>query len=140
MEKDLSLRFMLQQKDGVNKMTYNLKEQQDYIEELEVKKDNAYSERNRLVAALTKLFPAWIEWHSEEDNSWDNDWRNIIYIDLPAGQVSWHIHKSEVEQFYHLKMKEGKSSWDGHTTEEKYKRLAELPDYQKLKFSTQKKY
>lgn len=100
-------------------------DQQARIRELEAQKDGAYSERNQLVAALSKLFPSWMEWHSDEDISWDNDWRNIVFIELPTGQVSWHIHDSEVSHFQHLRKKAG-SSWDGHTTEEKYKRLAAL--------------
>lgn len=105
-----------------------VRDQQARIRELEAQKDGAYSERNQLVAAISKLFPSWLEWHSEEDAAWDNDWRNIVFIELPTGQVSWHIHKGEVEQFYHLYMKEEESSWDGHTTDEKYRRLAALPE------------
>jgi len=102
-------------------------DQQARIQELEAQKDGAYSERNRLVAALSKLFPSWIEWHSEEDTTWDNDWRNIVYINLPTGQVSWHIQDGEIDHFQHLTKKVG-SSWDGHTTDEKYKRLSALAE------------
>jgi len=45
--------------------------------------------------------------------------------DGPTGQMTWHIHDSELPMFDHL----GRASvntWDGHTTEEKYERLAEL--------------
>ena len=62
----------------------------------------------------------------------------IVFIDLPTGQVSWHIHDSEFPMFDHLqwhprasternKWYSGKKAapiWDGHTTEEKYERLA----------------
>lgn len=104
-----------------------IEKQQARIKELEAQKDGAYSERNQLVAALSKLLPAWMERHSEEDTAWDNDWRNIVFIGLPTGQVSWHIHDSEIDHFQHLTKKAG-SSWDGHTTEEKYRRLAALPE------------
>ncbi len=86
------------------------------------RKDRAYRERDMLVCALSKLFPAYLARHSEEDTSWENDWRWIVYIDLPTGQVSWHIHDSEREMFNHLEVRE--NNWDGHTTEEKYRRLA----------------
>lgn len=109
----------------LNDIAQLIAEQHSRIRELEVQKDGAYSERNQLVAALSKLFPSWMEWHSEEDTSWDNDWRNIIFIELPTGQVSWHIHDSEVSHFQHLTKKVG-SSWDGHTTEEKYNRVSAL--------------
>lgn len=38
------------------------------------------------------------------------DWP-VAYIELPTGQVSWHIEQH-------------KKSWDGHDTAEKYRRVA----------------
>lgn len=89
---------------------------------LEEQKNGAYSERNKLVAALSKFFPASIEKHVGEN--WDDDWRNVIFIDLPTGQASWHIHDSELFMFTHLKS--SGRTWDGHSTDEKYHRLAAL--------------
>lgn len=90
---------------------------------LKKQKDQAYAERNRLVAALSKLFPASLEKH--EGENWEDDWRWVVYIDLPTGQASWHIHDSELELFQHLERNMGRK-WDGHSTEEKYKRLEQL--------------
>lgn len=87
-------------------------------------KDSAYRERNMLVCALTKLFPAYLARHDESDESWERDWMWIVYIDLPTGQVSWHIHDSERGLFDHLEVKE--NNWDGHNTERKYQRLQAL--------------
>ena len=90
-------------------------------------KNNAYSERNKLVAALTKIyeFESSIEDHElKEGEQWDEDWRKVVYINLPSGQASWHIHRSEEPMFAHLQSKGVK--WDGHTTEEKYQRLANI--------------
>jgi hypothetical protein len=95
-------------------------------EELVEQKDGAYSERNKLVAALSKLFPAWLAQHSPEDTGWESDWRNIVFIQLPTGQASWHIHDSEIELFTHLPA--GPNAWDGHTNEEKYARVGQMPD------------
>lgn len=39
----------------------------------------------------------------------------VIYIELPTGQVSWHMPQHE-------------SDWDGHTTEDKYQRIAAFTD------------
>lgn len=97
----------------------------DMVEWMCDQKDAAYSERNQLVAALSKLFPSWIGWHEGDNDDWDPEWRNVIYILLPIGQVSWHIHESELVYFSHLQKKYG-PHWDGHTTEEKYRRLAAL--------------
>src|ERR1700676_4276282 len=56
--------------------------------ELEAQKDEAYRERDQLVAALSKLFPSSLERHPEEDATWDADWRWIVFFDLPTGQAT----------------------------------------------------
>jgi len=131
------------------------------LEELIKAKDNAYWERNQLVAALSKIFPAHLAKHPESDTEWEADWRTIVVVYLPHAatslgskirdsrlsfitigksepliQMTWHIHDSEVSMFDHLcdlvaleRAMTGKSysqnmfNWDGHTTEEKYRRL-----------------
>lgn len=100
-----------------------------YINELKEQKDGAYKERNLLVAALSKIFPAYLALHPEEDQEWGDDWRNIVFVEIPVGkekttQISWHIHDSEIGYFKHLP--KGKNEWDGHDTEEKYKRLRRI--------------
>lgn len=90
--------------------------------ELRAQKDLAYSERNKLVALISKIFPAFLGRHEESDLSWDPEWTNIVYVSLPAGQCSWHIHSSELHLFSHLKYNSN-IKWDGHTTDEKYKRI-----------------
>lgn len=85
-------------------------------------KDTAYSERDRLVCALSKLFPSWLERHPDLDTAWEDDWRWIVFVSFPTGQASWHIHDSEVSWFYHLERRDG-NSWDGHSTAEKYARI-----------------
>jgi len=94
------------------------------IEEEKESKDGAYRERDMLVCALTKMLPAYLARHDDSDKEWEDDWRWIVYIDLPTGQVSWHIHDSERGMFDHLQVKENR--WDGHSTERKYERLANL--------------
>ena len=84
-------------------------------------KNNAYRERDMLVCALSKLFPSYLARHDESDTSWEDEWRWIVFIDLPTWQVSWHIHDSERDMFNHLEVKE--NNWDGHSTDEKYRRL-----------------
>lgn len=89
-------------------------------------KNGAYQERDMLVWALSKLFPAHLARHSDEDKDWEDDWRWIVYVQLPTGQVSWHIHDSERDMFDHLKIEP--NEWDGHNTERKYQRLQALTD------------
>jgi hypothetical protein len=87
-------------------------------------RDCVYGERNKLVCALSKVFPAALARHSEYDKDWEEDWRWIVYITIPTGQVSWHIHDSELPDFNHLSRIT--ACWDGHSIEEKYRRLKEL--------------
>jgi len=90
-----------------------------------------YSERNRLVSALSKLFESHLCRHPNSDTSWEDNWRNIVCIHLPTGQATWHIHDDDLLLFAHLVQQDEvrgatPNHWDGHTTEEKYKRLAAL--------------
>lgn len=91
-----------------------------------VQKDAAYAERNKCVALVARMaiamgLAAGLGRHEESDQSWDDDWRNIVFINLPSGQVSWHIHDSDLPMFEFLGQYDGQ--WDGHTTEEKYSRV-----------------
>lgn len=92
---------------------------------VEYDKDQAYRERSRLVAFLSRLYPSHLGVHVGDDPERGEDWRRIVFIQTPAGQLSWHIHDGEIAMFKHLSDK-GRS-WDGHTTREKYARLRELP-------------
>jgi hypothetical protein len=51
-------------------------------------------------------FPAGIR-IDENDPTW-----SVVYIELPTGQVSWHMPQHVVD-------------WDGHDTEVKYQRINE---------------
>lgn len=84
--------------------------------------DAAYAERNQLVAVLARLYPSGTKRTAIE--GWDPEWHGCVYIDLPTGQASWHYHDREAYLFEGLPLYEGE--WDGHTTEEKYRRIAAL--------------
>jgi hypothetical protein len=89
-------------------------------------KDDAYAERNKCVALLARMaiatgLKAGLGKHDEKDESWDDDWRNIVFVELPSGQVSWHIQETELPMFSFLPVYSG--TWDGHTTSEKYQRV-----------------
>lgn len=86
-------------------------------------KSQAYRERNMLVAALSRLYPSYLMQHPD-DPVWDRDWRWIVCIEAPVGQLTWHLHDSHLPMFNHLPEKA--NNWDGHSTEEKYARLAKL--------------
>lgn len=88
-------------------------------------KNRAYTERNALVCVLSKLWPAHLMRHDPNDATWEDDWRTIVCIHSPVGQLTWHLHDSDVPAFAHLDVWD-ENHWDGHTTEEKYARLANL--------------
>jgi Lar family restriction alleviation protein len=96
--------------------------EQSALAEMEARKDAAYLERNQVVAALAKCFPSGVARTAIE--GWSEDWHGCVYIDLPTGQASWHHHDSQAYLFEGLPPYT--KPWDGHTTEEKYRRLAAL--------------
>ncbi len=81
-----------------------------------------YCERNKLVAALARFYPSGTRKTAIE--GWDPEWHGCVFIDTPQGQMSWHFHDSEAHLFAGLPAYT--KPWDGHTTDEKYKRLAAL--------------
>ena len=97
------------------------RERDDY----QARKDGAYEERNRLVAVVARMaiaagYSACRTRTAIE--GWSDDWHNCIYIELPCGQASWHFHDSQGELFADLPERD--HAYDGHTTEEKYAKLA----------------
>ena len=92
------------------------------LEGVTQQKDQAYSERNKILAAF-----AWHLYqfsnvivgrakHPAEDKSWEDYWRNIIIIIGDGNQMTWHIHDSELHMFEKLPLLHD-YKWDGHTTE-----------------------
>lgn len=86
--------------------------------EYESNPDEAYLDRNLCVQVMARMarqlgYNAGIR----ENGDWP-----ILYIDLPTGQVSWHIPKADIAGIspeYH-------KEWDGHDVECKRKRLVEF--------------
>jgi hypothetical protein len=89
-------------------------------------KDAAYAERNQAVALIARMahhfgLKVGVAQHPYDDESWERDWRTIVFIDLPTGQVSWHFHDSEKRLLIGLPGYE--KEWDGHDTGSKYARV-----------------
>ena len=97
---------------------------------LRARKDEAFTERNRVVALLARMarelgWRAGIGTHEDKPGeAWDPEWRTIVCIDMPNRQASWHLHDRDAHLLEGLPRYEG--TWDGHTTEEKYQRVAAL--------------
>lgn len=101
----------------------------DVIVKLTRQKQGVYTERDRLVAALTKMWPSHITRHEHSPGEeWDKEWLNVICVHLPAGQATWHVHISELPWFEHLNGVDlSCGGYDGYSTEEKYQRVHALP-------------
>lgn len=84
--------------------------------------DKVYWERNLCAATLAKMAnEAGFEAGLAIDEDAEEGWKNLIFIDLPSGQISYHIPDHILEWFmglvhYHKK-------WDGHTIYDKERRM-----------------
>jgi hypothetical protein len=81
-----------------------------------------YTERARLVAFLAACYSAV---HVPDH---DDDEYAIVYVTTPAGQMSWHVRADDLALFAEPAFVTETVEWDGHTTEAKYERLAEMAD------------
>lgn len=83
--------------------------------------DQVYRERAHLVALLASLWPSTRTFSDDAGYS-------VVYVDSPAGQLSWHIHPADAYLFHHV-ARTGSAPeqlWDGHSTAEKYRRVASM--------------
>lgn len=84
--------------------------------------DEAHQDRNMLALAFAKVcidsgYVVGIKEDPEENDNWP-----VLFIELPTGQVSWHIPRNEligdISQY--------SGCWDGHTLKEKRDRLKDF--------------
>lgn len=86
--------------------------------------DAVYAERNQVVALLAILAREAgyrVGTAKTDIPGWEPEWQGCVYIDGPWGQISWHYHEREAPMFASLPAYDG--TWDGHSTEEKYRRV-----------------
>jgi hypothetical protein len=86
-------------------------------------KRSVYAERSRCVIALARLAMAQGHRAGFGVDPAEPDWP-VLYIDLPSGQVSWHLTADDRAMAPDIGAYEG--TWDGHDTAEKYRRLDAL--------------
>jgi len=88
--------------------------------------NEVYAERSKVVLSLARSASrlghrvGWgldLSMDPEDAMAWP-----ILYIDLPTGQVSWHMTAEDRKSSSGFPAYAGK--YDGHSTEEKYQRLA----------------
>lgn len=77
-----------------------------------------YRERAYLVAHLAAYYPAQAGYTDPAAVDW-----LVVSVDTPEGQMCWHIAKRDEHLFEHVPRVDI-LPWDGHTTEEKYQRMA----------------
>jgi hypothetical protein len=87
-----------------------------------------YAERDcvlKMASDLARI--AGVRVYIAQDETQDEEWRNVLFFDLPSGQCAWHIRAKELDWFKHVPRVET-NPWDGHSTEVKYGRvLADWP-------------
>lgn len=82
-----------------------------------------YRERAHLLAVLAGLYPATLAYSDPAEPALP-----VLTLETPAGQLTWHIKPLDLALFPHVPMVgPGRCPvWDGHSTETKLARLAEL--------------
>jgi hypothetical protein len=83
--------------------------------------DEVYAERSAVVLAFAQAAQMCGGTVGKLVDPAEPDWP-VLMIDTPYGQVSWHLKASEMP----ADMPDYPGEWDGHTTPEKYERLAAL--------------
>lgn len=85
--------------------------------------DDAYFDRNQAVQAMARLAAAKGFRAGLRTDPNEPDWP-VLMIDLPTGQVGWHLPKAEIVGTW----PEYLDPWDGHSLEEKRKRVRAFLD------------
>lgn len=102
-----------------------LKKVREQLAAVTEERDGAYTERAQLLAWISGMYRAYISPALDvEDEGW-----SILTIHTMMGQLTWHIAPKDLGLFNHIpRMSAGSEAvkWDGHTTDEKYERIARI--------------
>ncbi len=102
--------------------------------------DEVYAERNQVIACFARAchllgMRAWLGTDPEAAKEIPAEWGPVVFIELPTGQVSWHIRSDEVPMFSFLMSVDAGSAadpvawaWDGHDAGIKFDRLVRWKD------------
>ena len=83
--------------------------------------DDVYTERNKCIALLAAMaHELGLTVGLRQSSDFEPGWQKCIVIDLPSGQVTWHLKDEELAWFPYP---EYPGEWDGHDTSEKYQRV-----------------
>lgn len=92
------------------------------VRELGTFLDQLYEERAKILVAFALLCKTIGHRVGFRDDPKTPGWP-VLFIDLPEGQVSWHF-SAEMREGIAGEIGVYLDEWDGHTTEQKYERLA----------------
>lgn len=102
---------------------------EDELAEMRDRKDQAYLERNHLVAVLARLYPSGTR--PTTLPGWDAEWHGCVYIDLPDDQqISYHYHHSQAALFQNLPPYT--KPYNGHTKDMVHTSLESLWTWNRL--------
>jgi hypothetical protein len=95
------------------------------LEDTEAERDGAYRERAQLLALLATMtrHPVIAPAPDVDEPGWQ-----ILYLSIGGRQATWHIAPRDADLFTHVENagpNDPRAIWDGHTTEEKYRRIAD---------------
>lgn len=112
---------------SINQELGELRNAWDEVERLECGMKWAYTERNRLAVVLAQiaLERGWAAGR-HVDPTQDPEWRNVVIIDLPTGQISFHIGIADCSTSGFKSLPRYPGTWDGHTTDEKWERVSQF--------------
>ncbi|PSQ06115.1 hypothetical protein BRC97_06980 [Halobacteriales archaeon QS_6_71_20] len=84
--------------------------------------DEVYRDRNLLAIAFIRAFVYFrAERRGRVPHGWwpDGDGWAVVWVDLPTGQVGWHVPREMVPEW----IPEADPEYDGYTTDEKNDRV-----------------
>lgn len=89
--------------------------------------DQAYRERNQLAVLLARMALAQ-GWKAgrHRDRDAETGWENVVMIDLPTGQVSWHIPITDCVACGFQTLPKYAGRWDGHTKQQAWDSIFNL--------------
>lgn len=82
-----------------------------------------YRERAQLLALIAAHYPAVLAYSDPSEPELP-----VLTLTTPAGQATWHLNPDDLDLFAHVRLvsAEQAPAWDGHTSVQKYQRLAYL--------------
>ena len=98
------------------------------VEETDDNTAAAYTMRNELAIFAAKLAirHGWnAGWGRDANSVWDDEWRTVVYIDTPEGQLCWHMGPDQ-QELAKEQLPEYEGEWDGYWYPKHRQRMKEV--------------